>query len=118
MGRHDMLRSQRRCELPHDFEERFIVGDKNLDHVTELRDFGGRADEVLFRPWRSVPNKDLEPAMTQRRRDRGADDSEPDQANIFVFRTRHCPEGHVWSRSGERKVRLIALGRNHELRAD
>ena len=89
MRGHDVLRRQGGRELPHDFEERFIVGDENLDHVAELRDFGGRADKILFWARRSVPDEDLESAMTEPGRDPRPDNSEADQTDVFVFGARH-----------------------------
>ena len=85
---HDVLRRQGGGELPHGLEKRFIVGDKNLHHVAELRDFGRRADKVLFWARRAIPDKDLKSAMTEPGRDRDPIIPRPINRH-FCFGARH-----------------------------
>jgi hypothetical protein len=64
-------------------EQRFIVGDKNLDEIAKLSDLCRRSYKIGNGPRRAVPDEDMKAAFPQVLGHSLADDSEPDHSNIF-----------------------------------
>ena len=77
MSDDDMPGCEGGAELLHDIVESLIIRDEDLQKVAHLGQFGRSTDKVRHRPWRAVPDKDVEALFLQNLAHPAADNPEP-----------------------------------------
>ena len=78
----EVARAQRRRQRADGFQERGVVGNKNLDEIAKVGDLDRGADKIWLRMRRPAPDINLKPGPAQGRRDATADDAETDDADF------------------------------------
>jgi hypothetical protein len=83
MRDNDVAGRQCRTELLDHIKQGIIIGNKYLDEVAHLGQFGRRTDEVGNGSRRSVPDKNLEGFITEHLPYPTADEPKAYQSNVF-----------------------------------
>ena len=84
MCKDNMFRCEFFAQPPHGLQQGLVVGNKNLDAITDLGQFRRRPDKIWNRTRRSIPNEDLETFPAQILTHSTTDNSKTDHSDVFV----------------------------------